>query len=184
MKKYLTIASTGLICFYTSCTSTGGGNTQGQKNIDGVHAIHRMIESGDVSKADQYIATDAIDHTGEQGEVKGIDGIKAELQKIHNDYKDLKMDEKQDAANNDYVFSLTQFIGTSTTNTMGAGPGTHFDMPFIDVVKFNSEGKATDHWEYMTMADMMKMMGGEKMEKMGGKMDTSMNKMKMDTTKH
>ena len=51
--------------------------------------------------------------------------------------------------------------------SMGAPAGTHFDMTSVQVIKFGSDGKATDHWEYMSMADAMKMMGGmPKMEPM------------------
>jgi predicted ester cyclase len=181
MKKFLTIASTGLICFCTSCNSNNAGNTQGEKNIATVHAVNDAIESGDVSKLDQYIAADAVDHAGEHGDIKGLDSIKANLAHFHDTYKDMKFDEVQDAANGDYVFSLTRFTGTNSVASMGAPAGTHFDMTSVQLVKFNSDGKATEHWEYMTMGDMMKMMGGEHMG-MENKMDTA--KMKMDTMKH
>jgi predicted ester cyclase len=177
MKKFLIIASSGLICFFTSCNNNTGGNTQGEKNIATVHSVNDAIESGDVSKLDQYIAADGVDHAGEHGDIKGLDSIKANLKKLHDEYPDMKLEEVQEAANGDYVFSLTRFTGTNVVPSMGAPAGTHFDMSAIQVVKFNSDGKAIEHWEYMTMADMMKMMGGSHMG-----MDTSMNK--MDTTRH
>ena len=183
MKKFLIIlTSSGLICCITSCNSnTATGNTQGEKNIAAVHAVNDAIESGDVGKLDQYIAADAVDHTGEQGEVKGLDNIKANLKHMHDTYPDMKLEEVQEASNGDYVFVLTRFTGTNKEASMGAPAGTHFDMTGVEVIKFNNDGKATDHWEYMTMADMMKMMGGEHgMGNMG--MDSTKNK--MDTTKH
>lgn len=180
MKKFLFIASSGLICFFISCNSNTGGNAQGEKNIATYHAINDAIESGDVSKVDQFIAADAIDHSGEHGEIKGLDSIKASFTHFHETYPDMKLEEQQDAASGDYVFSLTRFTGTNNAPSMGAPAGTHFDMTAVEVIKFNKDGKATDHWEYMTMADMMKMMPHENMGNMG--MDTS--KMKMDTTKH
>lgn len=185
MKKFITIASAGLILLFFSCKNAGGGNTQGEKNIETVKAVNRAIESGDMSKLDQYIAADAVDHAGEHGDVKGLDSIKATLGRMHDDYKDLKLEEVQEASNGDYVFTLSRFVGTNTVPSMGAPAGTHFDMTSVEVVKFNSEGKATDHWGYVSMADAMKMMGGGNMEMAPGapnKMDTS--KMKMDTTKH
>ncbi|SRR6266498_1274507 len=183
MKKLLTIASAGMICFFTSCNNNAGTNAQGEKNIAAVHSVNDAIESGDIDKVDQYIATDAVDHAGEHGDIKGLDSIKASLKRFHDEYKDMKLEELQDAANGDYVFSLTRFTGTNTVPSMGAPAGTSFDMSAVQVVKFNSDGKATDHWEYMTMADAMKMMGGGNMGNME-KMDSSKNKMKMDTTKH
>ena len=183
MKKLLMIASSGLIGFFVSCNnSTTGSNTQGEKNIATVHSVNDAIESGDVNKLDQYIAADGIDHSGEHGEINGLDNIKASLKHFHDTYPDMKLEEQQDAASGDYVFSLTRFTGTNNAPSMGAPAGTHFDMTAVEVLKFNKDGKATDHWEYISMGDAMKMMGGEHSMEMGNKMDTSKNK--MDTTKH
>jgi hypothetical protein len=175
MKKLLTIASAALICFITACNNSGEksatadttaatttSSSTGDKNIATVHAVNDAIESGDVAKLDQYIAADGIDHSGEHGEVKGLDSIKAGLAHMHDTYKDMKLEELQDAASGDYVFSRTRFTGTSSVASMGAPAGTHFDMTAVEVVKFGSDGKATDHWEYISMADAMKMMGGMK----------------------
>jgi len=186
MKKFLIIASAGLICFITACNNSGeksasvdttaatsaspsASSSAGDKNIATIHAINDAISSGDVSKLDQYIASDCIDHSGEHGEVKGLDSIKAELKQMHDTYKDLKLESIQDAANNDYVFSLSRFRGTNTVASMGAPAGTHFDMTSVDVAKFGSDGKVTDHWIYMSMDDAMKMMGGMEGMKKGAK---------------
>lgn len=182
MKKFMTIASAGLILLFTSCNSNtaGGGNTQAEKNTETVKAVNRAIESGDMSKLDQYIAADGVDHqAGQHGEdIKGLDSIKANLGRFHDEYKDMKLEEVQQAANGDYVFTLSRFTGTNSVPSMGAPAGTHFDMTSVEVVKFNSEGKATDHWGYVSMADAMKMMGGGNMEMAPGAGN------KMDTTKH
>jgi predicted ester cyclase len=178
MKKFMTIASAGLMLLFISCNSNtaSGGNTQAEKNMEAVKAVDRAIESGDMSKLDQYIAVDGVDHSGEHGEVKGLDSIKSSLGRMHDEYKDLKLEEVQQAANGDYVFTLSRFQGTNTVPSMGAPAGTHFDMTSVEVVKFNAEGKATDHWGYLSMEDAMKMSGS--------KMEMTPGANKMDTTKH
>jgi hypothetical protein len=179
MKKFITIVSGGLALLCISCNNAGGGNTQAQKNMDAVKAVDRAIESGDLSKLDQYIAVDGVDHeAGDHGEdIKGLDSIKAHLGRWHDEYKDLKLVEVQQAANADYVFTLSRFQGTNTVPSMGEPAGHHFDMPSVEVVKFNAEGKATDHWGYISMKDAMQMMGG-------GNMEMAPGANKMDTTKH
>jgi len=173
MKKFLIIACAVILCFFTSCSNSAGGNGQGEKNIAVAHAINRAIETGDVNKLDQYIASDGVDHSGEHGDIKGLDSIKASLKEFHDHYPDLKLEELQDAANGDYVFTLTRFTGTNSVASMGAPGGTHFDMNGVHILKVK-DGKVTDHWEYFTMADMMKMMPGNMgMEHMGEKMDTT-----------
>jgi predicted ester cyclase len=178
MKKFLTIAFAGAAGIFSSCNNNTAGGSQGEKNIAVVHSINDAIESGDVNKLDQYIATDGVDHAGEHGDINGLDAIKANLKRLHDEYPDMKLEELQDAANGDYVFSLTRFTGTNVVPSMGAPAGTHFDMAFVHLEKLK-DGKVTEHWEYMTMADMMKMMGSSNM---GAMKDTSMSK--MDTTKH
>ena len=182
MKKFLTIASAGLICFITACNSSGeksasadttsasmaasssASTSTADKNIATARAIDDAISSGDVAKLDQYIATDGVDHSGEHGDIKGLDSIKANLKRLHDDYKDMKLESLQRASNGDYVFSLTRFTGTNSVASMGAPAGTHFDMNGVHILKFGSDGKATEHWEYFSMADAMKMMGGMHME--------------------
>ena len=186
MKKFLTIASMTVISFMTSCNNSGesgtassmsaGGNSSGDKNIATVHSINDAISSGDVSKLDQYIVTDAVDHTGDKGEIKGLDSIKASLKSMHDEYKDLKLTSVQDAVGGDYVFSLTNFKGTNVVASMGAPAGTNFDMNSVEVLKFNADGKVTDHWTYISPSDAMKMMGGGNMEMNNMKKDTAMKK--------
>jgi hypothetical protein len=89
-----------------------------------------------------------------------LDSIKANLKRLHDDYKDMKLESLQRASNGDYVFSLTRFTGTNSVASMGAPAGTHFDMNGVHILKFGSDGKATEHWEYFSMDDAMKMMGG------------------------
>ena len=180
MKKFLMFASAGLICFITACNNSGeksatadttaassstssSTTSTGDKNIATIHAINDAIVSGEVGKFDQYIAADGVDHS-DHGDVKGLDSIKANLKRFHDEYKDMKLEALQDASNGDYVFSLTRFTGTNTVPSMGAPAGTKFDMTAVEVAKFNSDGKVTDHWEYVSMADAMKMMGGMKKE--------------------
>ena len=185
MKKFLMITSAGLICFITACNNSGeksatadttaaaspssASSSAGDKNIATVHAVNDAIASGDLSKIDQYVATDGIDHSGEHGDIKGLDSIKANFKRFHDEYPDMKLESVQDAASGDYVFSLSRFTGTNKVASMGAPAGTHFDMTSVQVVKFGSDGKATDHWEYLSMADAMKMMGGYGMRGMDEK---------------
>src|SRR6266513_3169631 len=114
MKKFLFIILTGVICYCISCNtkSESSDNTQGEKNIATVHALNDAIESGDVNKLDQYIAVDGVDHGGEHGDIKGLDSIKANLAHMHDSYKDMKLEELEDAATGDYVFSLTNYFLT------------------------------------------------------------------------
>jgi predicted SnoaL-like aldol condensation-catalyzing enzyme len=178
MRTILFAASAGLICCFTSCndkTRVSGAsstdNAQAQKNLDASHVINRAFETGDVNGIDSVVASDFVDHT-DHGEVKGRDSLKAMVTMVRQTNKDMKMDIVNEVADNDYVYSWMRFRGTSDGSMMPAGP---YDMRAIEVAKFR-DGKIVEHWEFMEMGDMMKMM--QQMQGMNNKMEA-----KKDSTK-
>jgi predicted ester cyclase len=172
MKKFLFIISAGLLCCCFSCkdekSGETGGNSAAQKNLDVAHAINKAIETGDVSKLGDYIAVDGVDHSGEKGEVKGLDSIKAELAGIHNMYSDVKIETIKEVADSEYVFEWWTFSATCTKAQMGMPAGSKINNGSLNITKFK-DGKATDHWQLLQNADIMKMMAPQ---------------MGMDSTKH
>ncbi len=62
----------------------------------------------------------------------------------------------KELADDEYVFSLIHFSGTSD-GAMGMPKGP-YDMQAIEVMRCK-DGKAVEHWEFMQISDMMKMMG-------------------------
>ena len=158
MKQFLVTISAGLACFCISCNDKSGStDSTTQKNLDAIHGINKAIETGDVSKLGDYIATDAIDHAGPKGDVKGLDSIKAIIAKMSTYSKDAKTETIKELADNEYVFQWLHFTGTSTSSEMGMPPGTKYDMNALEVSK-HKDGKATEHWEFMSPQEMMKMM--------------------------
>ena len=166
MKKlFITSAALLFVCVSCNQASTSSviesdnNNSAVQKNIDAGHVVNKAIETGDVSALDSVLADDAVDHAGENGDIKGKDSIKSELAKIHTMFPDMKMETVKEVADEDYLFQWMRFTGTSNGSMgMPAGP---FDINAVEVTRF-SNGKASEHWEFMQPADMMKMMGGQK----------------------
>ena len=94
---------------------------------------------------------------------------------MKQNFSEIKFDIQQEAVNGDNLFVLSKFTGTtSATPPPGMQPNQKIEMTGVDVLKFNSEGKFTDHWTFNDPREMMKMMGGDK------PMD---NKTSADTTK-
>jgi predicted ester cyclase len=173
MKQLFSIAAAALvfadIFSFGACTSASNAPAAVQvdstavKNLAAAHAINRAIESGDMSNVGDYIATDALDHSGEHGDVVGLDSIKAELAPVHNlAANDLKFEVVKELADSDYVFQWERMTGTAATAGMGVAVGSKFSVATMGVTKFKN-GKATEHWEFMQPADMMKMMAAPAM---------------------
>lgn len=150
------------LCFASCSHDTGNSKMSGtaQKNSETSQAIYKAVETGDVSKLGDYIAADAVDHSNPMGDVQGLDSIKAELAKIHQTATGMKTDVKKTLADEEYVFDWVNYQGTATTADWGMPAGTKYDMNAIHVSKFK-DGKVVEHWEYMSAAEMMKMMGAQ-----------------------
>ena len=189
MKKLFFAMAAVMLCFFISCkdsgtsstTSSSSGNSMNDSNLEKNRRVMKAIETGDSATINALIADDAVDHQGVNGhEVKSGDSIKHMLIDMHNHMKDLKFDMIADAANGDYIFSLSTFKGTCTDGSMGMPAGTVMDQKTVDVIKVK-DGKMVEHWGFVDPNEMMKMMssmGGGHMDKMeGGKME------KMDSSK-
>ena len=174
MKKFLFILSVGAICFLISCNNEkkegeGGTSDAAKKNMDAFNTVSDAFKSGDISKIDSVVASDFVDHSGMHGD-GNRDSLKAMITMMSMD-KTAKSETKLELANDDYVAGWLHLTGTSNGDM---GPkGTPYDMSSIELVKFK-DGKAIEHWGFMSMGDVMKMMPQPGMDKM---MDTTKKKM-------
>lgn len=165
MKKLLFIFI-GL-AFLASCSDNkneaGGMSEKAKKNLETNQAIVKMFEQGDWSKAADYFDKDVIDHgaspTG--GDVVGIDSIMANFTKMGEMMGNMKMKVVKELADDDYVMSWMEQSATAKVDApeWGMKKGVENSYNAIEVTKYK-DGKVTEHWSFMTMADMMKMMGG------------------------
>ena len=177
MKKTFLPLFAGAFLLFASCNnsspvsseSTADNNSQAQKNLDGFHVVSKAFETGDANSIDSVVADDFVDHT-DHGDVKGKDSLKAMINMMHANVKDMKQETIKELADNGYVFSWMHYSGTGN-GAMGM-PNGHFEANVIETVKIR-DGKAVEHWTFMDPLDMMKMM-----QSMG-----NMNMNKMDTTK-
>ena len=126
-------------------------SSMAQKNLDAMHVVDKAFETGDVSGIDSVVADNFVDHT-DKGDMNR-DSLKAMI-KISAKDKTMKMETTKELADDDYVFAMMHMTGTGDGVMMPAGP---YDMHSVEVVKF-SNGKAVEHWGYMGMGDVAKMM--------------------------
>jgi len=172
MKKLLFPSLLLFVCFCVSCNQQSSMSDKAKKNLETAQAVAKMFESHDWSKIGNYIAADGVDHSGPRGEVKGLDSIKAEFNEFGSMMSDSKMETVKELADDDYVFQWMKESWTATKDGMGMKAGQKMSMDAIEVSKFNSDGKVTDHWSFISTNDMMKMM------------PMPQGNMGMDTTRH
>ena len=163
MKKTLFLAFAGLLCICASCnnpdttTTTAGDNdnkAMEEKNLAASNVVMKAFQTGDVSGIDSVIADDFVDHT-DMGDKKGKDSVKAMVHFVHTNFPDMKFDKVRDVTDGDFVYQWVTYTGTSDGSMeMPKGP---YKMNSIEVSKFK-DGKAVEHWAFVDMQDMAKMM--------------------------
>lgn len=135
--------------FVNASGQSSGMSAKAKKNLKVNNAIMKAYEEGDFSKMGDYIAADAIDHAGEQGDIIGLENIVAEMKKWRQMTPDMKATMTRSMADDEYVFTWSETKGTMN--------GKEVTMRAMDVAKFK-DGKAVEHWIYMDPKDMMAMM--------------------------
>jgi len=178
MKKFPFLIAIGFLIFLIACSDdktekTSGDtmssdkkeNSMAAKNLDAMHAVNNAFETGNTNALDSVIADDFVDHTY-GGDKKGRDSLKAMITMERADSKDMKVEIKKELADDEYGMAWMHFTGTSKGGMGKPGP---YNMQAIEVVKFKN-GKAVEHWAFMDMKEMMKMMA----EMPAGKMDDKM----------
>jgi predicted SnoaL-like aldol condensation-catalyzing enzyme len=177
MKKFLSLFAIAVLFGCISCgddktektgsdtmSSDKKDNSMAEKNLAASHIVDKAFETGDPSQVDSAVASDFVDHT-DMGD-KNRDSLKAMIVGMHKAFPDMKMEMIKEVADDNYVFSMMRYTGTGN-GQMGMPKGP-YDMKAIEVVRFK-DGKGVEHWSFMQVADMMKMMAPPT-----GKMDDKM----------
>ena len=129
---------------------------------EGIRAIFTMFESGNSDGIEQYVDANVVEHTPPPGmEGNGIDYMKQMVAMQHAGFPDAKMSVISIAHNDDMMMVHYNMKGT---NTGDMGPemkatGKAMDVNGVDIIKFNSDNKATDHWGYWEESTMMQQLG-------------------------
>jgi len=168
MKKLAFAFSVIALCLLVSCSDTkneGGMSEKAKKNLENSKAIAKMFEKADFSTAGDHIAADAVDHSGPQGEVKGLDAMKAMFKQFSEMSTDAKNEIVQELADDNYSMMWLKQSWTAKVDDpmMGMKAGEKGNMESIEVCKHNADGKIAEHWSFMSMTDAMKMMPQQQM---------------------
>jgi predicted SnoaL-like aldol condensation-catalyzing enzyme len=163
MRKILYFVLLGMPFLINGCNNSADSSTasappsktssMAEKNLAASHIVNKAFETGDPSMIDSAVAADFVDHS-DHGDT-GRDSLKAMITMMHKGFPDMKSELIKEVGDDDYVFSLMRFSGTSD-GQMGMPKGP-YDMHTVQVVRFK-DGKAVEHWEYTNWQEMEKMM--------------------------
>ncbi len=158
MKKlFLTTVGVIFCVLISTAQASPKNNSQAEKNNENTLVIYKAIETGDLSKVDQAIDKNIVEHAGPNGDIMGIDSVKSMFRQMHDHISNIKMESIANATGGDYHFNLVRMTGTTNSEFMGMPANTPLDMTSVNVVRIQN-GKAVEHWRYSDPKEMMKMM--------------------------
>jgi len=137
----------------STSSAAPGNNSMAEKNLTANRIVVNAFQTGDASKIDSAVASDFVGHT--EGADMGRDSLKAMIVAMKKEFSDMKTDVLKEVGDDEYVFTLMRFTGTSNGNMgMPKGP---YDFHSLEVSRFK-DGMAVEHWSYMQPKEMMAMM--------------------------
>jgi hypothetical protein len=142
---YLTAA---LYCCLIACNTkykAGGRTGNAATNLSVFHNINKAVLTGDTSHLGEYIAVEAIDHSGE---LHGLETIKLEIQKSLLDSIDKRFETIREFADDEYVIAWMKFTGISKKQHPDSQEGSVNEAHSVQVTKFR-HGKAIEHWTFI-----------------------------------
>jgi predicted ester cyclase len=105
-----------------------------------------IAASHDVSRFDEVMAADVIDHDPDVGQAPGIEGIKDYWRALFQSFPDLNLEVDVFLADEEYVSLIYRLSGTHLGDYMGHGPtGKFFEVRSLQVGRF-ANGRMVERW--------------------------------------
>ena len=121
---------------------------------------YELISAGDVAGFGDLVADDFVDHQGGPGFPPDKEGTLAFFRAMVEAFPDLSMAVEDLIADGDKTVARVRLTGTHRGDFMGIPPtGAAGDIQLIDIMRFDSSGKVSEHWGVADMLSWMQQLG-------------------------
>lgn len=122
--------------------------------------LYDLIGAGDVDGFGSVLADDFIEHEELPGLEPGKEGVKAFFRMYIAAFPDLRMDALDVLPSGDKVVARVRATGTHQGDFMGMpATGRAVDVQLIDIIRFDDDGLAREHWGVFDTMTMMQQLG-------------------------
>jgi steroid delta-isomerase-like uncharacterized protein len=121
--------------------------------------FEEVINTGDLSLADQFIAQEMVSHNNPPDAPSGMEGFKHFVTTFRAAFPDLTFTIEDMIAERDKVVARVTMRGTHKGDFMGV-PATArgVDMDSIDIMRF-ADGKVVEHWGQGDVVGLLQQLG-------------------------
>jgi steroid delta-isomerase-like uncharacterized protein len=125
-----------------------------------VRRMYDLLSAGDVDGFADVLADDFIEHEELPGGAPGKEGTKAFFRGFIAAFPDLRFAAEDVLASGDKVVARSIVTGTNQGPFMGMPPtGKAIRVQLIDIIRFDDDGVAREHWGVFDSMKMMQQLG-------------------------
>jgi len=122
--------------------------------------MYDLINAGDIDGFGELLAEDFVEHE----ETPGLDPTKEGVKQFFHMYKaafpDLRMEAQDVLMSGDKVVARARATGTHQGEFLGMpATGKHVDVQLIDIIRFDDDGLAREHWGLFDALAMLQQLG-------------------------
>ena len=122
--------------------------------------FYALISAGDIEGFGALLADDFVEHEETPGLAPTKDGVLEFFRMYRAAFPDLRMDPEDVLASGGKVVARVRATGTHQGEFMGMPPtGKSIDVQLIDILRFDDDGLAREHWGVVDLMAMMQQLG-------------------------
>jgi len=122
--------------------------------------LYELLNAGDIDGFGNLLSDNFVDHEELPGLAPTKAGVIALFRMYITAFPDLRMMPEDLIASGDKVVARVRATGTHKGAFMGMSPtGRRVDVPLIDIIRFDNDGRALEHWGVFDQLTMMQQLG-------------------------
>jgi steroid delta-isomerase-like uncharacterized protein len=119
-----------------------------------------IVNSGDVDQLIDLLADDFVEHEEMPGMPTGREGTKQLFKMMAAAFPNMNWDPQDILVDGNKAVARVRFSGTNDGEFMGMpATGKRVSVQVIDIVRFNEDGLACEHWGVFDLMGMMTQLG-------------------------
>lgn len=129
-------------------------------HADTMRRIYAALNAGDLDGFGAMLADDVVEHEETPGLAPTKEGILEFFRMYRAAFPDLRMEPQDVLVSGDKAVARVRATGTHREQFMGMpATGRNVDVQLIDIIRFDDEGLAREHWGVVDLMTMMQQLG-------------------------
>lgn len=129
-------------------------------NKDTMQRFYDEVNAGNLGVVDEVLVDDFVEHDEFPGLEQTKAGVKQFFEMSRAAFPDMHIRLLHLAEDGDVAIAHAMFEGTQEGEFLGVPPsGKHVSVPMADVVRFDADGRAVEHWGVTDTGAMMMQLG-------------------------